>query len=920
VLSLIKAGEAAWGMTGMDSLSGRRKFAWLYLTAILLVLSAGLVVSADALARAITAVAPSGDSHWWGLREAEPRPLGSAVPASWAGTAVSLQLRLTGDQARAQYSLTVPSHSKLIAQLLSYAATAGSNSLAVNFLGMVQMSDSPYEFGRTHYWHQLVFNRPYVKQVAQQTTIVLPSKVYYFNINPKFIKVEDPVYIGRGFSRSIVFQGATSQVGNVSGASISQLSSSAESLQTVGGRGIVSFSVEGPAVDWLDGVRSVGATTFAAAPANLLYRLVRYLSYLVLLGALYRLAMAYPRNDAARIARDAVGAITAAMVTIALLGFAYNITQEFFPPGHHNSYYLAGPAGLLLAAALTVWPVVLFRIGRRPPAWAGPQGPEPRMLLPAITGGVAAGGAALIFTFLLHDLFDVPISSIAVPVAACWLVGTTVISILAVLKQWPRWTVTLVAPLSVAAVLFSAQLAPVLYYGGSYIATDPGRVHVNVIGKWLYLVLPVAILLALVVAAVKMIRKSVYGRWRWWLSVAASGAIAAAILPDAISDSQVLSGHHAGEAPVYFFAGNSLIEALPALMSWLFVGLAIGALCSIRESADKRMEIRGVGVAMLLVLLFRVSSSWIYLPVSVVLGYVAIRYVVMPARLAEKRAGRMTPPQAIHYALSAWRRAELADNQRQQLTSNSADALRDVLVKDGPDHYGRSFDAMVQAQRDLDQRYDRWQNLARDAAGVAFAHRGNLPSKKMARQGLFVGLIWTLVSGAIQLLASAPVSPSTSYPGLDFFGGNGELLFIWPLLGWCVGYFLPFIRGKDGVEKALWFSLPVIAAAVPLQLLWDDTTGWLNVLVYDLELFSFLMVSAVIVSDLLVLRAAGMRLKTWVQVHNWRFVVSWSSAVLAALVTAAATFLSTTATTVTQQTFTSGTTQSTGAPTTSGHR
>ena len=909
-------------MTGMDSVPSRGKFAWLYLTAILLVLSAGLVVSADALARAITAVAPNGDSRWWGLREPESKPLASAIPASWAGTAVSLQLRLTGDQAHAQYSLTAPSHSKLIAQVMSYAAVAGSNSLAVNFLGNVQMSDSPYEFGHTHYWHRLQFNRPYVKQVAQQTTVVLPSKVYYFNIDPKLVKVEDPVDTGRGFSRSIDFQGATSQVADVSGATISQLSSSAASLQPIAGRRTVSFSVEGPAADWLDGVRSVGATTFAVGPANFLYRLVRYLSYLVLLAALFRLAMSYPGNDAVRLARDAIGAITAAMVAIALLGFAFNITQEFVPsaPSHRNSFYLAGPAGLLLAAALTVWPVVLFRIGRRPPAWAGPKRPAPGMLLPVVVGGVAGGVAALTFTLLLHYLFAVPISSVVVPVVACWLVGTAVISILAVLKRWSRWTVSLVAPFFVAAVLFSAQFAPVLYYGGSYIATDPGRVHVNVIGKWLYLILPVAILLALVVVAVKMIWTSVHGPWRWWLSVAASSILAAAILPDAISDSQVLSGHQAGKAPFYFFAGNSLIDALPALMSWLFVGLAIGALCSIRESADKRMEIRGVGVAMLLVLLFRVSSSWMYLPVSVVLGYLAIRYVVMPARLAQEGAGRMTPPQAIHYALSAWRRAELADNQRQQLTSNSADALRDVLIKDGPVHYDRSFDALLQAQRNLDRRYGRWQNLARDATVTAFSHQGNLPSKKMAREGFFVGVIWTVVSGAIQLLASAPLAPSTSYPALDFFGGNGGLLFIWPLLGWCVGYFLPFIRGKDGVQKALWFSLPVIAAAVPLQLLWDDTTGWLNVLVYDLELFSFLMVSAVVVSDLLVLRAARMRLKTWVQVHNWRFVVSWSSAVLAALATAAATFLSTAATTVTQQTFTSGTTQSTSAPTASGHR
>jgi hypothetical protein len=65
-----------------------------------------------------------------------------------------------------------------------------------------------------------------------------------------------------------------------------------------------------------------------------------------------------------------------------------------------------------------------------------------------------------------------------------------------------------------------------------------------------------------------------------------------------------------------------------------------------------------------------------------------------------------------------------------------------------------------------------------------------------------------------------------------------------------------------------------------------------------------MIVTTVILDDLTVLKAAGMRATDWTRVHNWRFVVTWSTAVIAAIGTAAATFLSTAATDFSHQTVT----------------
>jgi hypothetical protein len=115
-----------------------------------------------------------------------------------------------------------------------------------------------------------------------------------------------------------------------------------------------------------------------------------------------------------------------------------------------------------------------------------------------------------------------------------------------------------------------------------------------------------------------------------------------------------------------------------------------------------------------------------------------------------------------------------------------------------------------------------------------------------------------------------------------------------------MGYFLPFISGRNGINKALWVYLTLVAS-LPMNLLWLDGHEWKITAIYYLELFAFLVIIGVIIGDLLALSTAGMSPLSWVQVHNWRFLVSWSTAVLAAIGTVAVTFLSTAATDLGQQ-------------------
>jgi hypothetical protein len=119
----------------------------------------------------------------------------------------------------------------------------------------------------------------------------------------------------------------------------------------------------------------------------------------------------------------------------------------------------------------------------------------------------------------------------------------------------------------------------------------------------------------------------------------------------------------------------------------------------------------------------------------------------------------------------------------------------------------------------------------------------------MGRRGALTGAVLGLVPACILLLVTHPASDWSGYPVLDFLGFTGWVLFIWPALGWAIGYFMPFIQGGNGINKALWVYAAA-AASLPMNLLWLDGRDWDATLVYYLELFAFLLILSVILCDL----------------------------------------------------------------------
>jgi hypothetical protein len=276
--------------------------------------------------------------------------------------------------------------------------------------------------------------------------------------------------------------------------------------------------------------------------------------------------------------------------------------------------------------------------------------------------------------------------------------------------------------------------------------------------------------------------------------------------------------------------------------------------------------------------------------------------VVLPRRLTTDPLRPGAAGTALKEALDSWRTADFASRQRDALTAGSSDVLRDAIVKDSEKDYDRRLKRLITAQGSLASTQANHQQIARTARQAAFSYEGTMPDLRAARAGLATGAILGIVPVVITLLTTHPLSGGGSgYPILDFLNGTAWTLLDWAGLGWFIGYYLPLARGGNGTEKALWIFVAIAAASLPASLVWNDAHAWSSVMVTDLQLLVFLVIATVIVGDLRALKNSGFPLADWPRAHNWRFVATWSTALLTAVATIALTFATTTVTDISQQ-------------------
>jgi hypothetical protein len=871
---------------------------------ILVLLTAGVIAATDWLGYAAGTRVTDYNGRWWGV--AEETPWQDATAHAVAFLSRDLAITVDADQLTATYTVTVPASSPVAALVESDTNSEAGDDFVSNALGQVQVGEFRYGFtGDEISTSPLTFTTPRL-QVAENTkkqpiaTITVVSDSDRLYEHSQQIAVSPPAASGiRGPAMAIVFQAPDGQIMSPVGVSVGNVANGTADL-LVKSPANVSFAVseEGSSSSWFEGLRATGGITLPVAD-GFFYRLDEIVVYGVLLWAFYRARRRFPGSRLVSVGLKTAQTVVMALLAVAVLNLAYDLCAK---PGGSTSdrdYLLAGPMGLLLGGAAVVWPLACWRVGAPD---ADPYGiPESarrrsswRRTLVRVLVHLAI---VALYWFRVYRLGMSPLTNAQVLAGTAIAVAAVPLLVRLVLGRGPLTWVASAGLLG--AVLAAAASWPLLLYTGYSRIGE--AMHVNPWGKGTYVAVAVIAAAGLCVLGGRMAWLTFSGRrFRTGRIIAVTAVVVVilvAIVPDALSESGIASPHASGLAPVSLF---DLFAAVPQLLDWLMLLLAIAVVMRLPPQPDPRAVARDIALPIGLFLLYW-FNTWLYLPITAIAGAVLIRWLLIPADLATVPRNDDSPATWADEAAADWRRADFITGQQQALAASSTDALRDSVLTGKSDEFQQRLARLTGAQDDLASKLRGYQRAAEAARIGAFSYRGAALDPGSAAVGAVTGAVLGIIPAAVTMFTTQPPSANGSFPVLAFFGVTAWNLLSWAGIGWFIGYFLPLIRGDSGMAKALWLFLVTAVGSLPNSLIWNDASDWAATMIGDLEFLVFFMVATVIIGDLRALRRARLPPADWVRVNNWRFVATWSAAIVAAVGTIAITFATTTVSDLSQQ-------------------
>ena len=787
-----------------------------------LFLGCAVIVAIDWLGAVTSNHVNTFNGHWWGASEGSP--WADAAGQGITSLSRSLAIRINGDELTAEYTVTALPSSMIVDTVESDTDGDAGNDLVDNVLGQVSVGE--FHYGLTG--HQLapttlVFHAPQLQIAENQqkrliATIDVTSAPLRLYEHQQQITILPPA-AGPSRPTTIQLRAPGAQVTKPDDIDVRSIAKGAGNLTVTTFPGSASFMVSeaGAPPTWFDGLRAAGGLTLPIV-GGFLIRLPAIFVFALFLWAFYRACRAFPGNQLARLGLRAIQTIVAALVAVAVLNLAYRLCLKLEGPDNLSSL-LAGPVGLLVGGAAVVWPAACWRAGSPDSADrdSGRDAPGPsrrrfrwwRAAVPVLVH------LAVVVVFLIRlSLLGVsPLSS--APVLASTAVAAVVVPMLARVLLGPGSLLTWGASAALlAAVLAAACSWPLLTVSAVSPGYDVRSDYVNLWGKWTYVSVAVIVAAGLSVmcgriawAVIKRYRQAVLrrrprSRTAPVLTVSVVTAIAlAAIVPDAVSESGIAGSHAIGLVPTNLFG---LFNAATQLLDWLPLALAIVVTMQLPSTTAPRTAARDMALPIAVMLLYW-FSTWLYIPVDLIVGAFLVRRLMMPRELAEAKPRPGSPQTWANDAAKDWRRAGFVSAQQQALAASGTDALRDSALNGKDREFHRRLDHLTNAQDDLAARLDRYQRTARSAKIGAFSHFGAAPDLTSAAVGAVIGAVLGIIPAVITVLTTQPPqSPGSSYPVLGFFGGTAWNLLCYTGLGWFVGYYLPLIRGDSGAGKALW--------------------------------------------------------------------------------------------------------------------
>jgi hypothetical protein len=355
----------------------------------------------------------------------------------------------------------------------------------------------------------------------------------------------------------------------------------------------------------------------------------------------------------------------------------------------------------------------------------------------------------------------------------------------------------------------------------------------------------------------------------------------------------VPAGFIFGNRPAEEWEFLSIAFYVDDLLVFVWVG---GVLCLLYKDGESDLMLEAsthiYGPLALGALMFNPLARWLYIPITFLLGWVALRWLLATghvwgsienqfkqmSRVRSRLIAHGSLVRILDHTYSQYRKDRIDKLAKGELNPRKFKSALDTWELD---HRTTSHNPVPKLDQELSKH------------PLAFGPKSTAWENGLhgAQWAALLALPWYIIYIVAFLRGT---SFSSSYPLLDFLIDLLIIFSRWASIGFVLGYFFPYLRGDSGLEKGLWLSLVVIVTSLPLYFLFNDNAiEWRSTLIWALQVLTQCILLGLIAFDYATVRDERRGFQLLLELHGMRSLGLWTATLIAAIGTSAVTLLST---------------------------
>jgi hypothetical protein len=318
-----------------------------------------------------------------------------------------------------------------------------------------------------------------------------------------------------------------------------------------------------------------------------------------------------------------------------------------------------------------------------------------------------------------------------------------------------------------------------------------------------------------------------------------------------------------------------------------------------RERTPISSLARLIGILATAPLLFNVAANWMNIPITFLIGLVLLNYFIRPAetwlkvkpyfgKVMQNRADLLDKIINLNAAETKYKsyRKELAGELAEgKLTSEDYDRQ---LAERRKQLDNLQVLATLETQPVPALASPSIKDIALEFGPLPTAWANGVHGTKWA---ILFALPWMALYTAEFLSKPQPIH---GYVLWDYLQAFLAVFGKWAVMGFIFGYFYPYLRGKDGLQKGLGLFLIAVLPTLPLATINNNTIAtWQATLFWTLQVFIECMLLGMVAFDYMTLRQGKLDWQMLFEVHGITQVGISISTILAAAGAAIITLLTT---------------------------